>query len=47
MFCAHDAAIGEVANDHTHRGVLVRGEAFETLKPGEMLEVFWVSHGGH
>jgi hypothetical protein len=46
VFCAHNAAVREIPNDHTHRGVFVRGEAFEALKPGEVLEVFWVGHGG-
>jgi hypothetical protein len=33
-FCARNATIGEVANDHTHRGVLIRGEALRHPKPG-------------
>ena len=48
VFCAHEPTVREVTNDHTHRGVLVRGEAFEALKPVQVLEVlFWVRHGGN
>jgi hypothetical protein len=44
---AHNAAVSEVPNHHAHSGVLVRGEAFEALKPGEVLEVFGFGHGRH
>jgi hypothetical protein len=44
VFCADNAAVREIPNDHAHSRVFISGE-FEALKPGEVLEVFWVGHG--
>ncbi len=46
VFCVHNAAVREVPNDHAHGRVFICGEP-ETLKPGEVLEVFCFDHGGH
>jgi hypothetical protein len=46
VFCAHNAAVREIPNNHAHGRVFIFREP-ETLKPGKVLEVFWFGHGGH
>ena len=46
VFCAHNAAVRELLNDHAHGRVFICGEP-ETLTPGKVLEVFWFGHSGH